>query len=104
MSSEPLHDEPTLRIDADSVTIRRYYFPIGRAKVIPRDQIRSVNVRPTTWATRWRLWGSTNLRNWLPLELGRYRKQRLIEIDIGSRVRPTVTPDDPDRVARLLNS
>lgn len=100
-TGRPYRDS-TFTIDVESITIHRYYFPIGTSKTIRLDQIRSVSARPTNIATRWRLWGSSNFRNWLPLELGRPKKRQLIELDIGKRIRPTITPDDPERTVALL--
>jgi hypothetical protein len=49
-----------------------------------------------------RIWGTTVPGYWLPLDLERPRKQTLVVLDIGRRVRPAVSPDDPDRVLDLL--
>ncbi len=45
----------TVRIDATTVTILRYYFPWGGAKTIARSDIVAVSVRPTTWSIKWRI-------------------------------------------------
>lgn len=55
------------------------------------------------WLTgKVRLWESSVPRTWLPLDLGRPRKQTILVLDLGRRVRPALTPDEPDRVAALI--
>lgn len=102
MADNPIYEEPTLRIDSGSITIKRYYFPLFSSKTIQFAAIESIAVRPTTFWTQWRIWGSSNLTNWLPLDTARPKKHQLIELNIGKRIRPTITPDNPDRVASLL--
>lgn len=49
-----------------------------------------------------RLWGTAVPRYWLPLDMRRPAKQTLLCFDLGRRVKPCVSPDDPDRVIELL--
>lgn len=49
-----------------------------------------------------RLWGSGDLRHWLPLDLSRPQKEKALILEVGKWVRPVITPDDPDRVLALL--
>ncbi|MGB3735746.1 MAG: hypothetical protein WA964_12360 [Ilumatobacter sp.] len=102
MLDDRTYADDTVRIDATTLTLPRYYFPTGRAKVVQLDDIVATEVRPVGWMTRWRLWGSSNLTNWLPLDFGRPKKQQAVVLDLGGRIRPTFTPDDPDRVVELL--
>ena len=48
--------------------------------------------------------GTTDPRTWLPLDLRRPRKDKLLVFDVGERVRPCVGPDDPDRVVELVRT
>lgn len=104
MTSDPTYADDTVRIDSETVTISRYYFPIGRPKTIALESIVAADVRPTNWMMRWRLWGSSNLTDWLPLDMSRPKKQQAVLLDLGKRIRPTFTPDDPERVVELLAS
>ena len=98
-----LYDDGGLLLDEDGVTIRRYYFPWAGSKRIPYRQLRHAEARPMGALTgRARIWGTTVPRYWLPLDLGRPRKQTLVVLDIGRRVRPAISPDDPDQVLDLL--
>jgi hypothetical protein len=51
---------------------------------------------------KWRIWGTSHPGYWLPLDGRRPGKSTLIVLDIGEHVKPAFSPDDPDRVVRLL--
>jgi hypothetical protein len=103
MKQQDLYDDGLVRLDGDGITIRRYYFPLATSKRIAYEQLKSVEDRPIGMLTgKGRLWGSGDLVHWLPLDLRRPRKDRALILDVGSRVKPTITPDDPDRVLKLL--
>jgi len=100
---EPLYADGVLSLDDRGVTIRRYYFPLAAAKHISYHGVRRVEVRPMNWLTgKGRLWGTGDPRYWLPLDMRRPAKQILLCFDLGRRVKPCVSPDDPDRVIELL--
>lgn len=103
MESDVTYEDATVRIDADGVTLPRYYFPTGRSKVIALASIESATVESMGWMTKWRLWGSTNLTNWFPLDMARPRKREAVVLHVGGRLRPSFTPDDPARVVELLS-
>jgi len=98
-----LYDDGGLLLDEDGLTIRRYYFPRAGPKRIPYTTIRHVVARPMGWLTgKGRGWGTADLGYWLPLDLRRWRKPMLLVFDVGARVKPCVSPDDPQRVIELL--
>ena len=99
-----LYDDGRVALDDEGLTLRRYYFPIGRAKRIAYADIRDVESRSMGWMTgRLRLWGSTLPTRWLPLDAARTGKSTLVVLHLGARVRPAFSPDDPDEVLRLLH-
>ncbi|WP_324273525.1 hypothetical protein [Blastococcus brunescens] len=103
MTDDVIYDDGRVRLDREALTLRRYYFPLARSKRIPYSDIRGIEVRPLTWLTgKGRLWGSAHPRYWLPLDRARLRKDTALVLDVGGRVRPAFTPDDPARVADLL--
>lgn len=98
-----MYDDGTIRCDEQAVTIRRYY-PWG-AKRIPYTSIEGVQRLPLTGVNsgrRWRIWGSGDLRHWWNFDPHRPRKDTALVLDVGRRMRPTITPDDPDAVERVL--
>jgi hypothetical protein len=99
------YDDGRVAIDASGLTLRRYYFPTGGSKQIAFDAIRAVDRRPMGWLSgRGRGWGTTRPGYWMPLEFKRYAKRELIVVDLGGRVKPAFTPDDPETVERLLRA
>jgi hypothetical protein len=105
MADSALYDDGRVVLDAEGVTLRRYYFPTGKSKRIPYGRLRGVEARPMGWLTgKGRGWGSAHPRYWLPLDTSRPRKDTLVVLDVGKYVRPAFSPDDPDRVLELLRT
>jgi hypothetical protein len=48
--------------------------------------------------------GHDGPRRWFNLDLGRRHKRVALLVDAAKRVKPVITPDDPQRVAALLRS
>jgi len=98
-----LYDDGKIVCDDRSLVIRTYYL-WGAAKTIPYSAIRSVTKRPLTGVTgKWRIWGSGDFVHWWNLDTKRPSKNTALMIDLGKRVVPTITPDDPDAVERILS-
>ncbi|MGI8679721.1 MAG: hypothetical protein ACR2LX_13770 [Jatrophihabitans sp.] len=88
----------------DSLRIRAYYFPFG-TKTIPYRSIRSVRrVEIGALTGKARIWGTANPRYWAGLDPGRPRKKVGLILDVGRRVRPFLTPDDPDAVEAVIRA
>jgi hypothetical protein len=99
-----LYDDGSLLLNEDGVTIRRYYFPLAWPKRIRYTAIRDVDARPLDWCSgKGRGWGTAHPGYWLPLDVRRWRKPTLLVLDVGQRVKPCVSPDDPQRVIELLH-
>ncbi|WAC90597.1 hypothetical protein [Mycobacterium sp. Aquia_213] len=101
--TDALYEDSGLRLDEDGITIRRYYFPLAGPKRIAYGEIRGIKTEQMTFASGGgRIWGATDPRYWFPLDIRRSRKKTLLVLDVGARVKPCITPDDPDRVIELL--
>ena len=99
------YDDGGIRCDDRGLTIRNYY--LWGAKRIPYTSIRGVEKLPLTGASavrRWRIWGSGDFLHWWNFDAQRPGKNLALVIDVGHHVRPTITPDDPDAVERILTS
>jgi hypothetical protein len=103
--STPTYDDGLVQLDREALTLRRYHFPSGTSKVIPLQAIRGYRAKPLGLLThRFRLWGSSDLMRWLPLDIARPLKSTLITLDVpGTRPRPAFTPSDPDRFIKVLD-
>ncbi|MEV5988881.1 hypothetical protein AB0L85_28405 [Streptomyces sp. NPDC052051] len=97
------YDDGGIRCDDQGLTIRRYY--LWGAKRIRYTSIRGVETLPLTGLNRvrkWRIWGSGDFVHWWNLDRKRPKKNVALVIDVGRRVYPTITPDAPTTVARIL--
>jgi hypothetical protein len=99
MSKTALYDDGKIACDETGLLIRRYY-PWG-AKHIPYTSIESVRRLPIR-IRRWRLWGTGDFRHWWNLDVRRPRTTIALQINTGHWIHPTITPDDPDAVERIL--
>jgi hypothetical protein len=82
--------------------VRGYYFPWG-TKRIPYRSIRSLQrVELGAVRGRWRIWGTGNPRYWASLDPGRPKKEFGLVLDLGRRVHPLITPDDPEHVESVI--
>lgn len=103
-ASNLAYDDGLIACDDQELIIRRYYLPWG-AKRIPYSSIRGVRRLPLTGVNKirqYRLWGSGDFRHWWNLDFGRTRKSLALVLDVGGTIRPTITPDDPEAVERIL--
>ncbi len=100
-SSPALYDDGRIFCDDEGLTIRWYY--LWGAKRIPYRRIRAATTF-TLGALRgkWRIWGSGDLTHWYNLDTTRPHKETGINLDIGRRARPCITPDDPQRVIDII--
>ena len=103
MDNNVLYADGRVLLDDEGLTLRRYYFPMGTSKRIRYSQIERVRAQPMGWFTgKGRGWGSAHPGYWLPLDLTRPRKSTLVVLDLGARVKPSFSPDEPEMVLRLL--
>jgi hypothetical protein len=103
MTSERDYDDGAIVCDDEALVIKRYY-PWG-AKRVPYSSIRGVAELPLTGVNRvrkWRIWGTGDFVHWWNLDRRRPRKDMALVIDNGHRIHPTITPDDPAHVERIL--
>ncbi len=97
------YDDGLVRLDADGVRLARYYFPLARPRRIAWSELRGYEARAmTTWAGRYRAWGTHRLDWWFQLDVGRRHKHRMIVLDVPG-TKPVITPDDVDTVCRILD-
>ncbi len=99
------YDDGLVQLDREAITLRRYHFPSGTSKIILLDKVRGYRAEPLGWLMhRFRLWGSSDLRRWLPLDMGRPWRSTLITLDVpGTRPSPAFTPADADEFTALLD-
>ncbi|MGF2943675.1 hypothetical protein [Mycobacterium sp. Lab-001] len=99
------YDDGLIQLDRAAITLRRYHFPSGTSKVIALDSIRGYKAeRLGLFVQRFRIWGSSDLRRWLPLDVHRPLKSLLVTLDIpGTWPSPACTPERPEEFLALLD-
>jgi hypothetical protein len=99
------YDDGLVQLDREAITLRRYHFPSGTSKIIALDRIRGYKAEPLgLFLHRFRIWGSSDLRRWLPLDMQRPWRSTLITLDVpGTRPTPAFTPADPGEFTDLLD-
>lgn len=99
------YDDGMIQLDRLAITLRRYHFPSGTSKVIPLQSIRGYKAEPLGMFTeRFRVWGSTDPRRWMPLDVWRPIKSTLVTLDVdGVRPAPAFTPQRPTEFLAVLD-
>jgi hypothetical protein len=100
-----LYDDGMVQLDRHAITLRRYHFPSGTSKVIPLRSISGYKTEPLgICMQRFRIWGSSDLRRWLPLDVRRPLKTTLVTLEItGARPSPAFTPERPKEFLAVLD-
>ena len=93
------YDDGLVQLDRHALTLRRYHFPSGTAKIIPLRAIKGYQAEPLgLLMQRLRIWGSSDLRRWLPLDVRRPLRSTLVTLDVpGTWPSPAFTPEDPEK-------
>jgi hypothetical protein len=99
------YDDGLVQLDRAAITLRRYHFPSGTSKVIALDAIRGYKAESLgMFMQRFRIWGSSDFRRWLPLDVHRPLKSTLITLDVpGTWPSPAFTPARADEFTALLD-
>ena len=99
------YDDGLVQLDRLAITLRRYHFPSGTSKVIALGTIRGYQAEALgVFVQRFRIWGSSDFRRWLPLDIQRPFKSTLITLDVpGTWPSPAFTPARPDDFTALLD-
>lgn len=95
------YDDGKISCTDTELVIRYYYFPPA-TKRIPYTAIREVRVVPLRAMGKWRIHGSGDFVHWFNFDIRRPRKNTALVIFLDTRIRPTITPDDPEQVATEL--
>lgn len=85
----------------DGLVIRHYYL-WGSKRVPYRSVVGVQRVTMGVLKGRGRIWGTANMSYWTNLDTRRPTKTEGLILDLGKRVKPFITPDDPDRVETII--
>jgi hypothetical protein len=105
MDSAELYRDRWVSCTDTALVIRGYYFPFGRPRRIAYDTIRDVTtVEMGVLTGKGRIWGTASTHYWAHFDPRRPRKTFALVLDVGNRVKPFITPDDPTRVRDIVNA
>lgn len=88
----------------DTEIVIWHYSALRRPKRISYSSIREARQVPLGKLGRLRIHGSGDLRHWFSYDPGRPGKSQAIVLHLNGRIRPVITPDDPERVAEELRA
>ncbi len=106
MTSGPrqCYDDGMIQLDRQAITLRRYHFPSGTAKIIPLGSVRGYKAESLGVSShRFRIWGSSDFRRWLPLDVWRPIKSTLVTLDVPGWPKPAFTPLRPKEFLEILD-
>ena len=97
------YDDGRIVCGADRLEIHSYYFPFG-TKSVQYEQIKGIQRIEIKglFSGKWRIWGTGNPRHWANLDTKRPNKKVGFVVDLGRKVSPIVTPDNPDAFESVL--
>ena len=97
------YDDGRVACTDDALVIRWYYFPFGTKRIRYADIQKVQRLPLTVMNGRWRMWGSSDFIHWANLDAARPSKADAFVVYLSrQRVRPVITPDNPDEVAAEL--
>ncbi|MGB4324394.1 MAG: hypothetical protein WBJ33_03965 [Candidatus Nanopelagicales bacterium] len=100
-----IYQDSTVTLTDSQLTLPRYYFPLGAKKAIPLSEVVGVTEFDMTWFWgKLRIWGTTNPKYWMPLDLGRPKKSVGFIVNVGGRISPAFSPDQPEEFRNCLLS
>jgi hypothetical protein len=78
--AQELYTDGLVTITKDTITLNNYYF-FGVSKKIPISNIERIEVKESNiYNGKYRLWGSTGLMVWFPLDWGRSGRDRIFHL------------------------
>ncbi|MGX9675258.1 hypothetical protein [Mycobacterium sp. HM-7] len=103
--SDAHYDDGQIFLDRQAITLRRYHFPSGTSKIIPLSAVRGYRAESLGFIMdRFLIWGGTDPRRWLPLDIWRPIKSTLVTLDVvGTTPAPACTPLRPKEFLATLD-
>ncbi|HEY1914606.1 MAG TPA: hypothetical protein VGH27_03430 [Streptosporangiaceae bacterium] len=95
------YDDGRVACTEQELVIRNYYFPFG-TKRIPYQAIKEARQVPLRFMGRSRIWGSSDFVHWFNLDGKRPGKKQAVVIYTDAKIRPVLTPDQPEQLAAEL--
>lgn len=98
-----LYEDKQITLYQEMIVINKYYFPLATSKTILIDEIDRLTLQNAEGVQHY--WGfcMKYLNNWFPFDCERKNKKNFIQFKLkNQRIRPSITPDDPDKVFWIM--
>jgi hypothetical protein len=106
MQSETLYGDSLIKIENSTITFYNYNPFSGKEKIIPMDQIESIQVKkPSIWNGRFRIAGTGGFGVWFPSDLGRPSRDKIFVAKMKKRwvFHVGFTVENSDAVEKVFN-
>lgn len=92
-----------ITINNDELTINCYYFPLPLKKTIKIKRIKKIDlINLNTFTGKLKVWGMNYKMHWFHLDANRVFKSQCILLDLGTCIKPAITPDNILQVYEIL--
>jgi hypothetical protein len=106
---DTLYSDNLVAITRDTLTFHNYYF-WGCGKTVPVNGIEKIeSLPPTVLNGKWRIWGSSSLMGWMPMDWRRASRDRIFllhyknkKFQIGFTVENSALAESALRQLRLM--
>ena len=104
-SNDILYKDKHVTIYRGHIIIHCYYFPIATSKIILFEDIKKFSIQEmTTFNGKYRLWGLNIQCLWFHLDALRFQKSKCIILDLGTCIKPAITPENVEIVYSILQA
>ncbi len=98
-----IYQDKFLTITNDDITINSYYMWYPMKKKINFSKIKRIElINLTLFTGRFKFWGLTYLMYWYHMDSTRYFKTECIVLDLGTCIKPALTPKNVIQVFEIL--
>lgn len=106
MKIESLYHDELIEIGHNSLTLKNYYFPSMKQKLILFKDIERMEIhKPTLLSGKWRIHGTGDFRTWYPLDKLRPKRDKIFLIIYKNKwVRSAFTVEDSKKAEEIFRS
>ena len=98
-----IYKDNYITINSREIIIKNYFFPFANSKTILIDDIRKIELfNLDILSGKLRFWGLNYKCFWFHLDPLRIYKDKCLVIDLGTCLKPAITPENIDHVYEIL--
>lgn len=99
-----LYHDGLISITEDKIIFKHYYFPTGKPKIVPLDDIQWIRIEKATVRNgKWRIHGTGNFKTWYPRDNKRFKRDKIFFAKLKTqRVDIGFTVEDAGQVEKIF--